>query len=171
MAKSLSIDASLVIASNKITMWIKGGKKPVPLRSTPPLSVVAVTPLNFALVGDGSSLQYHVFTYRDNGNGLQVTDLGPTGHPYDPKRPKLPRRVDIRLVVQGKEIVPMLGERKRAAPRSIAQVMDLRRPISFGIVSNTSYWVACNQNDRTYHLYSSDGLGSVADLGSLGVAC
>lgn len=170
MAKSLSINASLVVAKDKITVWIKDGKKPVPLTNTPPLSILAVSPLNFALVGDATSLQYHVFTYRDDGITLQVSDLGPTGHPYDPKKPKPPRRVDISLVVQGKEVVPMVGEKKRGR-RAIAQVGDLQRPISFGIVSNTRYWVACNMNDHMLHLYSSDGLGSVMDLGSLGIPC
>ena len=170
MAKPLSVNASLVVSKDKITMWLKDGKKPMPLTSTPPLSILAVSPLNFALVGDATSLQYHVFTYRDDGVTLQVSDLGPTGHPYDPKKPKPPKRVDITLVVQGKELVPMVGEKKRTR-RAIAQVMDLQRPIAFGIVSNTSYWVACNQNDHTLHLYTSNGLGAWVDLGSLGIPC
>ena len=170
MAKSLSINASLVVTKDKLTVWIKDGKKPAPLTNTPPLSILAVSPLNFALVGDATSLQYHVFTYRDDGNTLQVSDLGATGHPYDPKKPKPPKRVDITLVVQGKELVPIVGEKKRGR-RVITQVMDLQRQISFGIVSNTHYWVACNLNDHTYHLYSSDGLGAWMDLGSLGIPC
>lgn len=170
MAKSPSINASLVVTKDKITVWIKDGKKPVPLTNTPPLSILAVSPLNFALIGDAQSLQYHVFTYRDDGTTLKVTDLGPTGHPYDPKKPKLPKRVDITLGIQGKELVPMVGEKKRGR-RAIEQVMDFQRQISFGIVSNTHYWVACNQNDHTLHLYSSNGLGSWMDLGSLGIPC
>lgn len=170
MAKPLSISASLVVTGGKITLWIKDGKKPAPLTNTPPLSILAVSPLNFALIGDAQSLQYHVFTYQDVGNTLQVSDLGATGHPYDPNKPKLPKRVDITLVVQGKELVPMVGEKKRGR-RAIAQVGDVQRPISFGIVSNTHYWVACNMNDHMLHLYSSDGLGSVMDLGSLGIPC
>ena len=68
MAKSLSINASLVVTKDKITMWIKDGKKPVPLTNTPPLSILAVSPLNFALVGDAKSAVPRIHLSRRRHN-------------------------------------------------------------------------------------------------------
>lgn len=171
MADAFRFPVTLEVSDQKMDVRVKGAKAPMPLKQTPPLVIKAVSRLNFALVGNSGDGCYHVYTYLDDGPSLKLTDLGATGHRYDPQDPHPPASIDLDLAVVDGQIMPQVGAQAPTlrcfAPTAGAQPSA----ISFGIVSNTDYWVACNQADHQLHLYCSSGLGQFVDLGPIGVPC
>ena len=170
MKKSIRFTVSLVVVGSKITVKLKGGNDPVPLNQTPPLSILATSEIDFALVGDAEDSTYHVFVSKGKDSLPNVIDLGSTGHRYDANEPVPPREVEVMVNVKGNALYPSLSK-QRPEKLSLAALASTKRQISFGIASNTWYWVACNPVDRRLHLYASNGLGWVQDCGSLGVPC
>lgn len=171
MTDAVRFSVTLEVVDDKMAVRVKGAKAPARLKQTPPLVIKAVSRLNFALVGDSGDGCYHVYTYLDDGPSLKLTDHGATRHRYDPRDPQLPASVDLDLAVVDGQIVPRMAAQaptlRCLAPSAGAQPSA----ISFGIVSNTDYWVACNQADHQLHLYCSTGLGQFVDLGPIGVPC
>lgn len=171
MANVFRFSVTLEILDDKLAVRVKGAKAAVRLRQTPPLVIKAVSRLNFALVGDTADGRYHIYTYCEDGPSIALTDHGATNHPYDAQYPNPPASVDLDLAVVDGQIVPQVATHSPSL-RCVAQTAGTApSAISFGIVSNTYYWVACNQQDHQIHLYCSTGLGQIVDLGPIGVPC